>query len=217
MNENLKELAYETIKKKIICCEYRPNTFLSESLLMKEIDASRTPIREALNKLEQEGLVTIIPKKGIMVTALSLSEVNMAFDTRILIEPYILERYMEYLDRAELARMEEVFRKMLEGAADPDEFGRMDDAFHRLLTGVCTNKYLNMSLAHVFDQSMRIRLLAGVHIWERHKEAAREHVEIIEDVQSGDKERAKAVLIAHLNASKTAAVRSLMDETMPIC
>lgn len=217
MNENLKELAYETIKKKIIRCEYRPNTFLSESLLMKEINASRTPIREALNKLEQEGLVTIIPKKGIMVTALSLSEVNMAFDTRILIEPYILECYMEYLDRAELARMEEVFRKMLEGAADPDEFGRMDDAFHRLLTGVCTNKYLNMSLAHVFDQSMRIRLLAGVHIWERHKEAAREHVEIIEAIQSGDKERAKAVLIAHLNASKTAAVRSLMDETMPIC
>lgn len=54
MSENLKELAYETIKQKIIYCEYRPNTFLSESLLMKEIDASRTPIREALNKLEQE-------------------------------------------------------------------------------------------------------------------------------------------------------------------
>ena len=217
MSENLKELAYETIKQKIIYCEYRPNTFLSESLLMKEIDASWTPIREALNKLEQEGLVTIIPKKGIMVTALSLSEVNMAFDTRILIEPYILERYMEYLDRVELARMEEVFRKMLEGAADPDEFGRMDDAFHRMLTSVCTNKYLNMSLAHVFDQSMRIRLLAGVHIWERHKEAAREHVEIIEAVKSGEKERAKAGLLSHLNASKTAAVRSLMDETMPIC
>ena len=108
--------------------------------------------------------------------------------------------------KAELARMEEVFRKMLEGAADPDEFGRMDDAFHRMLTSVCTNKYLNMSLAHVFDQSMRIRLLAGVHIWERHKEAAREHVEIIEAVKSGEKERAKAGLLSHLNASKTAAV-----------
>ena len=65
MSENLKELAYETIKQKIIYCEYRPNTFLSESLLMKEIDASRTPIREALNKLEQEGLVTIIPRGKI--------------------------------------------------------------------------------------------------------------------------------------------------------
>lgn len=63
MNENLKELAYETSKQKIIQYEYRPNTFLRESLLMKEIDASRTPIREALNKLEQEGFITILPKK----------------------------------------------------------------------------------------------------------------------------------------------------------
>lgn len=62
---NLKQIAYETIKEKIINCEYMPNDILSEMMLMKEIDASRTPIREALNMLSQEGLVKIIPKREL--------------------------------------------------------------------------------------------------------------------------------------------------------
>lgn len=217
MNENLKELAYDVIKEKIIQCEYRPNSFLSESLLMKEIDASRTPIREALNKLEQEGLVTIIPKKGIMVTALSLGEVNMAFDTRILVEPYILERYMEYIDQKKLKQIQMDFRELLNAPIEPSAFGPLDDRFHRIITGVCTNKYLNLSLSHVFDQSMRIRYLAGIHIWERHKQAALEHLAIIDAIQASDKAEAVRLLVIHLEASKSAAVRSLLEQSMPIC
>ena len=64
MNENLKNKAYSVIKERIISCQYKPNSFLNEADLIQEIDASRTPIREALNKLEQEGFVKIIPKKG---------------------------------------------------------------------------------------------------------------------------------------------------------
>ncbi len=217
MNDNLKELAYETIKEKIIQCDYRPNTFLSESLLMKEIDASRTPIREALNKLEQEGFITILPKKGVMVTSLTLSEVNMAFDTRILLEPYILENYMEYINIEKLKEIKENFRTLLKSSADPNDFGILDDRFHRIITTACTNKYLNISLSHVFDQSMRIRLLAGIYIWERHKDAATEHIAIINAILDHDKESATEAMRLHLNASKTAAVQSLLEETMPIC
>lgn len=217
MNENLKELAYETIKKKIIQCDYRPNTFLSESLLMKEIDASRTPIREALNKLEQEGFITIIPKKGVMVTSLTLSEVNMAFDTRILLEPYILENYMKYIQLDMLKEIKEKFLILLSSSANPDDFGVLDDKFHRIITTACTNKYLNISLAHVFDQSMRIRLLAGIYIWERHKEAAAEHITVIDAILKNNKKAAKEALYFHLNASKAAAVKSLTEQTMPVC
>ena len=71
---NLKQIAYETIKSKIIHCEYKPNDILSEMMLMEEIDASRTPIREALNMLAQEQLVQIIPKKGIMVLPLTMKD-----------------------------------------------------------------------------------------------------------------------------------------------
>ena len=61
--ESLKNKAYNLIKTKIVNCEYPPNSFLNETLLMDEIGSSRTPIREALSKLEQENLVRILPKK----------------------------------------------------------------------------------------------------------------------------------------------------------
>ena len=78
-------------------CEYKPNTFLNEASLIQEIDASRTPIREAPNKLEQEGFVQIIPKKGVMVTGLTLQEINQTFEARILLEPFIIANYMSAL------------------------------------------------------------------------------------------------------------------------
>lgn len=74
---NLKTLAYNTIKQKIVTCEYAPGTFLNEEILTDELKISRTPIRDALSRLEQEGLIEIKPKKGITVTALSIKDVNM--------------------------------------------------------------------------------------------------------------------------------------------
>lgn len=68
----LKDKAYAIIKDKIINCEYLPGEVLSESRLLEEIKSSRTPIREALNKLEQEKLVCIMPKRGILVNEVTV-------------------------------------------------------------------------------------------------------------------------------------------------
>ena len=87
--ENLKEKAYAIIKNKIICCEYRPGQFLNEQELRESVGASRTPIREALNKLEQEGLLEILPKRGVLVRDITLQEVNAIFEIRCMIEPYV--------------------------------------------------------------------------------------------------------------------------------
>ena len=60
---NLKTLAYKTIKQKIVTCEYAPGMYLNEEILTEELKISRTPIRDALSRLEQEGLIEIKPKK----------------------------------------------------------------------------------------------------------------------------------------------------------
>ena len=100
--ESLKQKAYNEIKSKIINCEYMPNSFLNESVLMEVTKSSRTPIREALSKLEQENFVTIIPKKGIMVNDLSLNDISMIFQVRELIEPFIILTNGFNLDKTEL-------------------------------------------------------------------------------------------------------------------
>ena len=79
---SLKTLAYNTIKEKIITCEYAPGSLLNEESLTDMLKISRTPIRDALGRLEQEGLIEILPKKGIMVTNLSMPDINMIVEIR---------------------------------------------------------------------------------------------------------------------------------------
>ena len=96
--KSLKSQAYNNIKEKIISCEYSPGMLLNEEILCETFNVSRTPIRDALSRLEQEGLITIWPKKGIIVSSLSISEVNNLFELRLLLEPYSIQNYGYTLD-----------------------------------------------------------------------------------------------------------------------
>ena len=100
----LKDKAYEMIREKIVNCELAPGSVLNESELIEEIGASRTPIREALNKLEQENLVTIIPKKCIIVRGITIDDIAEVFDARAVIEPQVL---LQYADRISLRFLED--------------------------------------------------------------------------------------------------------------
>ncbi|MFR5600919.1 MAG: GntR family transcriptional regulator [Lachnospiraceae bacterium] len=213
-NINLKNKAYQIIKERIISCVYMPNTFLNENTLMEEIDASRTPIREALNKLEQEGFVQIIPKKGVMVTGLTLVEINHTFEARILLEPFILSNYMDRIDRAALQQMQTETEALIASEPDPAGFCRLDDLLHRQINLACPNKFFNDMLDHIYDQNQRIRLFSGRNIWERHVEAAKEHLELIRYILNGQREEAVAAVTLHLIKSKEAAIKSLIDKQL---
>ena len=84
MSENLplKQVAYETLKRKIITCEILPGSLLTEDMLCEELNASRTPVRDAVSRLEQENLVSIMPKKGIRVNRVSMNNIRELFEVR---------------------------------------------------------------------------------------------------------------------------------------
>ena len=75
MKISLKEKAYLYIKDKILSCEYKTGYFIDEKILIEELSASRTPIREGLSRLEQEGFVQILPKKGVVVKDINLRDI----------------------------------------------------------------------------------------------------------------------------------------------
>mgnify|MGYP002423920665 FL=1 len=89
--KNLKIQAYSILKKKIINCEYRPGSMLNEAQLAEELGFSRTPIREAISILEMEGFIRVVPKKGILVTDILLSDIVQIFQARMEIEPIALK------------------------------------------------------------------------------------------------------------------------------
>ena len=100
---SLKLQAYQYLKTKILNCEYRPNEFLNEQKLCAEMgNISRTPMRDALGRLEQEGLITILPKKGLMVSGITEEDVHSMFEMRLLVEPYALRTYGNLIPREQL-------------------------------------------------------------------------------------------------------------------
>ena len=161
---NLKTLAYNTIKQKIVTCEYAPGTFLNEEILTDELKISRTPIRDALSRLEQEGLIEIKPKKGITVTALSIKDVNMIFEIRKLYEPYILKNYGSFLDEDKLNEFYHIFSHKdanSECFQNNNYFYDLDSSFHQMIMDACPNIYLRQNYALIQTQSERFRFLTG--------------------------------------------------------
>ncbi len=207
--DSLKQKAYDTIKSKIINCEYMPNSFLNESALMDEINTSRTPIREALSKLEQENLVTILPKKGIMVNDLSLNDISMIFQVRELIEPFIILTNGSNLDRTELKSM----RDMVTGDITKQDIKKtyqIDDCLHRFFIYSSNNKYFHQTMSHIYDQNTRMRILSAERIDRRLKETQEEHLTIIDYLFDGKYEEASNAMRVHLTKSKNAAIDSLL-------
>ena len=124
---SLKLQAYQYLKTKILNCEYRPNEFLNEQKLCAEMgNISRTPMRDALGRLEQEGLITILPKKGLMVSGITEEDVHSMFEMRLLVEPYALRTYGDRIPQEQLAAYEELMHHP-EHVAD---FCKSDDEFH---------------------------------------------------------------------------------------
>ena len=106
---SLKLQAYQYLKTKILNCEYRPNEFLNEQKLCAEMgNISRTPMRDALGRLEQEGLITILPKKGLMVSGITEEDVHSMFEMRLLVEPYALRTYGSSIPREQLEAFAEL-------------------------------------------------------------------------------------------------------------
>ena len=108
---NLKTLAYNTIRSKIVTCQYAPGTFLNEEQLTTELSLSRTPVRDALGRLEQEGLLEIRPKCGILVRPLTLNDIDMIFEVRMMYEPYVLTHYGANLSVSALNEFYDIFKK----------------------------------------------------------------------------------------------------------
>ncbi|MDO5141617.1 MAG: GntR family transcriptional regulator [Eubacteriales bacterium] len=201
--------AYEFIKHKIIMCEYTPNQLLSETFLQKELGFSRTPVREAIGRLEQEGLLKVFPKRGIVVSGFTIGDVSMIFEVRRLIEPYTLRNYGSDLDLDEVARFSAIFHAHLEDKAFT-RFYQLDDQFHSFLISALTNDYLRDLYARIQMQNTRLRVMSGQLIESRLQRTMEEHAEIADACLEKNWERAAIAMSKHLQYSEESSLATLL-------
>lgn len=204
--QTLSDKAYEFIKNKIITCEYPPNSMINETMICEAINSSRTPVREAINKLEQDNLVRVIPKKGIIIKDVTLNDIKLIFETRILIETYSLRTYAKEMDLDYLRE----FKATLLANTELQTFFDMDDAFHSYIVAQTKNIYLINTSRSISDHNMRLRVLSGKSVEKRVEVTTSEHTEIIDHLINGEVERAVDALVDHLEKAKEASYISML-------
>ncbi len=208
-NESLKLRAYQIIKEKIVNCEYAPSTLLNEEALREEIGASRTPIRDALSRLEQEGLITILPKKGIMVSGLTIADINMIFEVRLLYEPYALKNYGFTIPDETILHYYNALSLPSDAHGEADFF-TMDDEFHHTIISALPNRFLRQTYEMIQTQNLRFRVMTGQVSELRREQTITEHLAVIKACLRRDWDLAAEAMYSHLLASKNATFDLLL-------
>lgn len=199
LKPSLKLQAYQYLKAKILNCEYRPNEFLNEQKLCAEMgNISRTPMRDALGRLEQEGLITILPKKGLMVSGITEEDVHSMFEMRLVIEPYALRMYGAAIPCEKL----EEFELLMHEPERIDDFCKADDDFHELLMSTLPNKYMRAAYDRITGLNTRFRIMTGKVSMINQDQTCTEHLKILDAALADDWDAAAAALQEHLELAR---------------
>lgn len=202
---SLKQLVYEEMKRKIITCEIMPGAQLTEEAICEMLKASRTPVRDALSRLEQEQLLSIHSKKGIFINTVSLSNVNELFEARMRIEPYAVEHYGNRI-------RDEVYVDYINFFAeqrDPLALYERDDQFHQLFISAAHNRYLSNFYNVTKDQVMRYRVLSDVQ--NRTAISSKEHREVALQCLRGNWSQAAEAMRVHIENSKISIIHYVLN------
>ena len=105
MGESLKDQAYRLVKTKIISCEYPPGMVVNEDRLQNDLNITRTPLRDAICRLEQEGFISVRPKKGMVITDITAGDLNQLLEAIIILETSAIKNYATWMDKTSLREL----------------------------------------------------------------------------------------------------------------
>jgi DNA-binding GntR family transcriptional regulator len=201
---SLQQRIFDALKKQIIFCDLLPGSIISEADISKEFGSSRTPVREALLRLEKEGYITIEPRKSTRVSKLPIKEMDSIMEARLLVEPYIIRSLKEPLSEelAEgLRRIKERFLEALQkenGESNVRLFLQIDYEFHAMMASLGNNNLLSRFCDELLQQSTRHWYIMYVSIARRIVQATEEHTQIIDALLKSDFELAAIYLERHI-------------------
>ncbi|MCM3569363.1 GntR family transcriptional regulator [Neobacillus mesonae] len=195
----LKDIAYEKIKQKIINSDVE---HLSENSLVEELQMSRTPIREALQRLQYEGFVKIISNQGVLVSKMSVNRLYDLIDMRVAIETFSLKQAILLMKDKDYKNIKEIIDRQKSSYEEKDliTFRENDAAFHYYLLTVTGNHYF----IKMFSDVKELQYTAGSRVIgpDEMLKLITEHEKIITYMKKKDIESAIDLLTNHLNGGK---------------
>jgi DNA-binding GntR family transcriptional regulator len=202
--ENLSVRVYAQIKNLILCNEVMPGQKLHHQELSDRLGVSRTPVREALTRLVQEGYVSFLPNRGFTCKEIRLQEAEELYDLREALEAFAVEKAVENVSDDALDKLS---RKMNRYGADVERrFSRerliYDQDLHLEIARIAGNETLIRALTQVFERIILKRRTDGLYDPARGLTAHQEHLELIQAMKRRDAAQAVGILRAHIRAGK---------------
>jgi len=209
--ENLSARVYNQIKHLILCNEIMPGQKLYHQQLSERLGVSRTPVREALTRLVQEGYVSFLPKRGFTCKEIRLQEAEELYELREALEAFAVEKAIEILDDETI---EQLRAKMNSYGRDVNNrFTRerlvFDQDVHLAIAELGGNETLQNMLRHIFERIVLKRRTDSIYDPSRGTTAHQEHLRLLAAMEQRDTTRAVAIVRSHIQAGKQNVIADL--------
>lgn len=207
---SLLDTAYEQIKHRITICAFRPGDYLNEAEISTMLSIGRTPVHQALDRLMVEGLVQVMPRKGIIVKPVSLDEVLQTIEVRFLNESYCVRLAADRASTDEIDELTSILDRAQKELAtrDSERLMRLDREFHGALARSARNPVLTELLGRLHDRSLRFWILS-LNTPGHHLSVQEQHLAILAAIRDRDPEGAEQAMRAHIEAFRRNLLQTL--------
>lgn len=215
--KSLVEQAYEQIKRRILDNQYYPGFQALEKEIAEELGVSRTPVREALIRLQHEGLVKLIPRRGMQVVPVVAADMKEIYDVLTSLESMAAELLaLRQPDRETLQPMRQATADMAAALErdDLEAWAAADERYHRSLIDLCGNRRLAHMANTVRDQGHRARMVT-LRLRAKPVASIEEHQGVLEAIERGDWKAARDLHYDHRKRASVELTRILEKYRLP--
>ena len=197
------------MKEKILKLYFLPGQYLNEGALCELLGVGRTPVHMALQRLQHEGLVEVMPRKGIIVQPGSIPEILKILESRMTIEADLARNAANRATPKEAEELRKLARVKVTGDTQSqlDNFVEADRAFHSRFADLAGNQVMSDIARKLHDRSIRYWYL---HLWQTFdgRSSGNEHTAIADAIARGDGEAAASAVRAHIESLRTRLMRA---------
>lgn len=209
--------AYEKIKAAIVTLRFEMGRNINEQELCQEFKLGRTPVREALQLLASEGLVVVIPRKGVYVSYVSMEDFQKIYETRLMLETYCISEATHKISDAEIQRLKLLVAdaEPLVDAMDIEGLLKIDHEIHMGIVKSLKNRYIEQIAGQVYDLVTRMWFLSfRTRTQDELKHSLLAHLKILDKLAARDVAGSQNVNREHLDQFISQIHKHLMPKSM---
>ncbi len=209
----LRDMVFDVLMNAIMQGQLSPGERLLEVQLADEMGVSRTPVREAIRRLELEGFVVMVPRKGAYVAGLSVDDVESVYEIRTALETLAVRLAAQRMEADDYRQLDELALKMQATwqERNVDQWVALDAHFHELLYKFSRNERLVQMMSNIMEQLSRYRIISLANVEVRQNSLA-EHQNLIEALKRRDSEMAAAAAALHIENTKHSLLKMLQTK-----